>query len=115
MQRLRWIKLPFPTPPPNQSPGWADACSFVQLVSSRVAQTLGVYPAKGSLMPGADADFVLWCAHKMAPTEVYLKGKLVISAGELVDGAEPRGEILCPPPFPTPVYGPVLASEKVRL
>ncbi len=33
---------------------------FVRLVSTRPAEIFGLHPRKGSLMPGADADIVLW-------------------------------------------------------
>lgn len=37
---------------------------FVRLVSTRPAQIFGLHPQKGSLMPGADADLVLWDPEK---------------------------------------------------
>lgn len=33
---------------------------FVQLVAANPARALGLYPRKGTLMPGADADVVIW-------------------------------------------------------
>jgi dihydropyrimidinase len=33
---------------------------FVALTATQPAQTYGLYPRKGSLMPGADADVALW-------------------------------------------------------
>lgn len=33
---------------------------FVRLTSTRPAQIFGLHPKKGSIMPGADADMVLW-------------------------------------------------------
>jgi dihydropyrimidinase len=40
--------------------GRIDICKFVDLVSTEPAKLMGLYPRKGSLMPGADADFLLW-------------------------------------------------------
>jgi len=40
--------------------GHLDLPSFVDLVSTRPARIFGLYPRKGSLEVGADADLVLW-------------------------------------------------------
>ena len=40
--------------------GRITASDFVRLVSTRPAEIFGLHPQKGSLMPGADADLVLW-------------------------------------------------------
>ena len=40
--------------------GNITACDFVRLTSTRPAELFGLHPRKGSLMPGADADLVLW-------------------------------------------------------
>ena len=40
--------------------GRISACDFVRLVSTRPAEIFGLAPRKGSLMPGADADLVVW-------------------------------------------------------
>src|SRR5690606_13329785 len=37
-----------------------SASRFVELTATRPAQIYGLYPRKGSLMPGADADIVVW-------------------------------------------------------
>ena len=40
--------------------GRISASDFVRLVSTQPARIFGLHPRKGSLMPGADADIVLW-------------------------------------------------------
>ena len=44
--------------------GHISACDFVRLTSTRPAQIFGLHPKKGSIMPGADADLVLWDPNK---------------------------------------------------
>ncbi len=40
--------------------GRLSPSDFVRLTSTRPAQIFGLHPKKGSVMPGADADLVLW-------------------------------------------------------
>jgi len=40
--------------------GRISASRFVELTSTKPAMTYGLYPLKGAIMPGADADMVLW-------------------------------------------------------
>ena len=40
--------------------GRISASDFVRLTSTQPARLFGLHPKKGSLMPGADADLVLW-------------------------------------------------------
>ena len=46
------------------SKGRIDACMFVRLTASNPARLFGLYPRKGTIAPGADADLVLWDAAK---------------------------------------------------
>ncbi|WP_280436228.1 dihydropyrimidinase [Nocardia carnea] len=90
---------------------------FVELTSANPARTNGLYPRKGSLMPGADADIAIWDpdlewtvtvdALHMAtdytpyegyrlrgkPVTVLVRGTVVVHDGELVD-LTPRGRHL---------------------
>ena len=40
--------------------GRIDVNEFVQLTATNPARLFGLYPRKGTLTPGADADLVLW-------------------------------------------------------
>ena len=46
------------------SKGRIDACEFVRLTASNPARLFGLYPRKGTIAPGADADLVVWDADK---------------------------------------------------
>jgi len=87
---------------------------FVELTSANPARLNGLYPRKGSLMPGADADLVVWdsenrwtleAAHLRqatdytpyegrqitgSPRSVVVGGRLVVHEDKLVD-ARPLG------------------------
>jgi dihydropyrimidinase len=93
------------------------ATRFVELVSANPARANGLYPRKGTLLPGADADIVLWdpaavwtleaSALHMAtdyspfegtamtgrPATVIVGGRPVVHEGRLLDPT-PRGRHL---------------------
>ena len=46
------------------SKGRIDPCTFVRMTAYNPARLFGLYPRKGTITPGADADLVLWDAGK---------------------------------------------------
>ena len=90
---------------------------FVQLTSSAAAHRFGLYPRKGALIPGADADIVLFdprhevtitasCLHQNCdytpyegwqvtgwPRTVISRGEVMVRDGQFV-GRPGRGEYL---------------------
>jgi dihydropyrimidinase len=91
--------------------GRIDESKFVSLLSTQQARIYGMYPRKGALAPGSDADVVLWdpalsttvsvenrhgnvdytCYEGMTleggPAAVYVRGGLVYRDGEIVGEA----------------------------
>lgn len=90
---------------------------FVELVSTAPARIFGMYPRKGVLAAGSDADIVLWdptAAHTISAAthhmrvdysmfegfkvkgnarDVYSRGELIVSKGEFI-GTPGRGQYL---------------------
>lgn len=89
---------------------------FVSLTATNAARMLGLYPRKGTIGPGADADIVLWDAHETRPVRAAAfasnsdyspyegwpvtgwprmtinRGTVVMRDGEVV-GEQGRGEV----------------------
>jgi dihydropyrimidinase len=90
---------------------------FVEIVSTAPARIFGMYPKKGVLAPGSDADIVLWdpvASHTISAKthhmcvdysmfegfkvrgnarDVYSRGELIVSKGEFI-GRPGRGQYL---------------------
>ena len=104
---------------------------FADVVSSNAARILGMYPQKGAIQPGSDADFVLldpddrrtirlddlhadsdysiWDGFETGgyPVTTILRGKVVVEAGELL-GSVDDGRWLARRVDPAVLAGPVV-------
>lgn len=95
---------------------------FVELTSTNPARIFGMYPQKGTLLPGSDADIVLWDANKKVkygltmaqhrtdynlyegldltgyPVKVFSRGELIVEDGNWL-GRAGRGRFIFSKPI----------------
>lgn len=116
--------------------GRISLTKFVALTSTNAAKSYNIYPQKGALVEGADADIVIWDPNAKKtisadthqsrldinvfegievvglPECVLLNGELVVENFKIV--AEHKGKYVPRKPFSEPLYGGLDKRDEVR-
>ena len=116
--------------------GRINVMQFVALTSTNAAKTYNVYPRKGAVIEGADADVVVWdptatktisaSTHQSCldvnvfegievrgvPKAVFLNGHMVVDDFKIV--AENKGRYVRREPFAEYVYGGLVQRDVTR-
>lgn len=115
--------------------GYLDPCRFVAITSTNAAKLFNLYPRKGRIQVGSDADLVVWGRNvKVIKAESHVSkcdfnifegtrvesGPLVVVAGGRVvldqtglHMAQGAGRYLSRQPFPITAYGPLRIKSRL--
>jgi len=114
--------------------GKLDLCKFVAVTSSNIARMFNIYPQKGRISPGSDADIAIWGVRpktisaqnhqskvdfnifegfqvEHSPIFVISQGKVVVRDGQLVNIVQGCGRYIRTEPFSPYVYSKLNAIE----
>lgn len=115
--------------------GYLDPCKFVAITSTNAAKLFNLYPKKGRIQVGSDADLVIWGRNvqvikaerhnskcdtnifegtrvESGPIVVVCQGKVVLDQAGLhvVQG---NGRFIARQPFPLTAYGPLKIKNRI--
>jgi len=112
--------------------GGSDLSRMVELTSSGPAKLLNIFPKKGSISVGSDADIVIWnTSHQLNETEeerfgifkgmnisggvdiVMKGGKIVVAQNQLLE-VHVSGQYVMTPPWPAICYDQINARENLE-
>ncbi|CAH8541858.1 unnamed protein product [Schistosoma bovis] len=115
--------------------GFLDPCTFVKVTSSNPARLINVYPQKGRIEVGSDADILVWSnsykqdvlknilpdgvpnlfsntAYHSGPEVVILRGHIAVHNTEFSNNTSTHGKLLVCRPFSHYVYARVDSVER---
>lgn len=115
--------------------GFLDPCKFVAITSTNAAKLFNLYPRKGRIQVGSDADLVIWgrqervikCANQESKGDFNIFEGTRVESGPLVVIAQGRvaldqtglrvtqgsGRYLARQPWPTLAYGPLKIKSRL--